>query len=214
VPSFEIRNKTQQLIEKTDERGYFTIEAETGDSIIFNSISYEKYILVAGQKDFDEQIVVELNTDVNNLNQVNLVGSRKEFNPEKYTKDFGAMIKKDRLEHPYLYKKLSPQGDILGLFGLIYKQFFKKKPSEKIVVNITFNDFKKLFETDILINERFLKEELKISSELRNLFFDYLDSLSLNAELLLEENKMNLMQKLYDSSSEYLEGIQSNEILQ
>ena len=212
VSNFEIWNKTQQLAEKTDERGYFQIEAEIGDSIIFNSMAYEKHILLALPKHFDEQIVVDLKRDINNLNQINLTGFKKEFDPKKYNKNFGAIIKKDREDHPYQYEKLNPQGNFLALFGIIYQQFFKKKPSEKIVVKITFDDFKKLFETDNLINERFLKEELKIPGELKNLFFDYLDSLSWNAELLLQENKMNLMQNLYDSSSEYLQSIRSNDV--
>ena len=211
VSNFEILNKTQQLIEKTDERGYFKIEAEIGDSIIFNSMTYEKYILLALQKHFDEQIVVELKIDINELNQVNLTGSKKKFDPKEYNNEFTAMIKNDREKHPYHYEKLSPQGNLLGLVGIIYQQLFKKKPSEKIIEKITFDDFKKLFETDILINERFLKEELKIPSELKNIFFDYLDSLSWNAELLSNENKLNLMQKLYESSSEYLISLRSNQ---
>lgn len=213
VPSFEIRNKTQQLIEKTDERGYFTIEAETGDSIIFNSISYEKFILVVGPKDFEEPIVLELKIIINNLNEVNLFSFNKEFNPRKYTKELGILIEKDKSENDFHYTKLNPRGNIYQLFGIIYKKIFRKKPSGKMVVRLTYEDFQNLFETDSLINDQFLNDELRIPIELKNLYYDYLDSLSWNADLLLEENKMTLMQKLYDSSSEYLVSLHSNEIL-
>lgn len=214
VTNFEIWNKTQRLLVKTDGGGYFQLEAKMGDSIIFNSVTYEKYFLLASQKHFNEQIVVELKTNINELNEVNLTGYKKEFDVKKYNKEFKIKIKNDREKHPYLYKKVpSPQGNLLSLFSILYQQIFKKKRSEEIVEIITFNDFKNLFETDSYINEEFLNEELQIPSELKNLYFDYLDSLFWNAELLTQENRLNLIQKLYDSSSDYSKILESNDVL-
>ena len=211
VPDFEIINLDQNASTRSNSQGFFKIEAKTGDSVVFNSITYKKYILVVTPENLLEQIVVELKIDLNELDVVNLSGSKKEFEPEVFNQEFKDMIKKDREENPYLYGTPNPKGNIFSLVGIIFQKIFPKKET-KVFETIKFDDFKELFASDDKLNAQFLSNELKISPELKNFYFDYLDSLSWNVSLLKAENRMDLIQKLYESSDHYLELFESDKI--
>lgn len=203
IQNFEIINKTQNILVQTDENGFFQISANIGDRIIFNSITYQRYDLIVSEEHLQDRVVIELRTDVNNLDEVNLIKMR-EFDPVILNKDFTAMLENDRKEHPYLYQEPNAQGNLMNLVSFILGKIIKKKDAPEVIPKLTYNDFQILFSTDPLLNDSFLHGELHIPKGLKNFYLDYLDSLSWSSELLHQDNRLELFQKLYDSSKDYL----------
>ncbi len=206
VTDFEVWNKTQQIQVRTDDRGFFKIRAEVGDTLLFNSISYQEYKLVVKPEHFQDRIVIDLKPDVNRLEEVNLNALREKTDPEIITEELGAEIKKDKEKNLFKYEIPNSKGNYFPFFVSLFRQLFPKEPEKQI---IRLRDFQVLFSQGDVLNDQFLTEELKIPKEIRNLFFDYLETQSWDIDLLEEENRLNLIQKLYDASEEYLKMINS-----
>src|SRR5690606_27502677 len=68
VSNIPVLNVTQNKNTDSDSNGYFAIPAEIGDTVLFTSVAYNKYILVIENKHFEEDIVVILTN--NNLDEV------------------------------------------------------------------------------------------------------------------------------------------------
>ena len=206
VIDFEIWNKTQQIQVRTDNRGFFKIRSAVGDTLLFNSISYQEYILVVKPEHFQDTIVIDLKPDVNRLEEVNLSTLREKSNPEIITEELGTAIKKDKEENLFEYETPNSKGNYFPFFISLFRQLFPKEPEKQIIRR---RDFQVLFSQGDILNDQFLRKELKIPGEIQNLFFDYLETQSWDIDLLEKENRLNLIQKLYEASEEYLKMINS-----
>lgn len=194
----------QNLIDPFDT---FQLKADLLDSLFFSTSGYGEHEFTLAMQEAQGFQSLPLTTKINELNEVKVTAFKNDFNIEKFNEDFQMMLTYDRDKRPYLYSKTSMQPDLIKIIGLVYEKFFKKKEIARSKT-MKYEDFQQLFESDSLINSEFLKDELHIPLELKNLYIDYLDSQSWDARLLEEENRLDLIEKLYESSISYLKRVE------
>ncbi|MUP44695.1 hypothetical protein E0K83_02920 [Gramella sp. BOM4] len=209
VPEFDMVNQNSGVYSSTDEEGYFAIKAELGDSLVFNSIQYEKQILVVQQRHLQETIVVELKKSINTLDQVNISSSTGEYNVLKANTKLKKEFISDRERNWFLYETPNSKGNLYdGLVSIINK-LFPKEPEIRI---IELKDFQDLFKIDDTLNYEYLSTNLKIPEKQYNLFFDYLESKSLNYSLLQKSRRLDLIQQINELAEEYLRMLEEEEL--
>ena len=207
VSDFEIVNLNKAIYSTTNQDGYFTISSDLGDTLVFNSIQFEKQILIVEERHLQETIVVELKKTVNALDEVNINSSNGEFNVKKENKELKKRILTDLEKNWFIYYPPEAKGNLYdGLVSIINK-LFPKKPEISI---IKFSDYQELFASDEILNYEYLNESLGIPENHYNLFFDYLESKSLSYDLLDESKRMDLIQKINYLGSEYITMLESN----
>ena len=72
IPNCRIINKTQNLGTLSDEYGFFTITANTGDSIMFSSIGYGRVTMVVRDSMYTNDRIVRIKPVVYVLNEIEI----------------------------------------------------------------------------------------------------------------------------------------------
>ncbi|MCP9198853.1 hypothetical protein MKO06_02975 [Gramella sp. GC03-9] len=208
VADFEIVNQNTGVQSATGVEGFFAIQAEVGDSLVFNSIQYEKQLLIVEPRHLQETIVVELKKSINALDQVNISSSSGEFNAERENTALKKEFVSDRERNWFLYEIPNSKGNLYDGLVSIFNKLFPKEPEIRI---IELRDFQELFASGETLNYEYLKARLQIPENRYNLFFDYLESKSLNYDLLDESKRLDLIQQINDLAEEYLMMLEMDE---
>lgn len=115
-------------------------------------------------------------------------------------------IKNDIKQNPYKYKPPSSGNiDFIKVASLIVKLFKNKKKKDTPIITITYKAFDSLFKDDDFFNKKLLTNELKIKEVYKNLFFSYCDTKQLDQKLLKKENRVILLDSLFNYSNKFLE---------
>ena len=67
-----IINKTQNIGTISDESGFFTVTANTGDSIVFSSIGYERLTIAASDSMYSNNRTVKLKPAIYLLSEIEI----------------------------------------------------------------------------------------------------------------------------------------------
>lgn len=204
VKGAKIYNATKRITTYTDNKGDFRLSASINDTVVFTSLFHKEKRLKLVKNHFNEVLVIELKKIVNDLDEVLITKENKTFNEKTHTENLSLQLKNDIKNNPHLYGS-PPSGniDFIKIFGLVSKLFKRKKVKETPVFFITYKQFDSLFSNSNFFTNKLLINDLKISNEYRLLFFDYCDAQSLDNKLLLEENKILLLDKLFNYSKEF-----------
>jgi len=208
VSDFEIVNINNDNSTTTNQEGYFTISSDLGDTLVFNSLQFEKQILIIEKSHLQGTLVIELKKFINSLDQVNISSSSKEFNVKKANNELKKTFITDIEKNWFIYNPPNPKGNILAGFLSGNKKSITKKPEIRI---IQLSDYRELFISDETLNFEYLKNSLGIHENHSNLFFDFLESKSLDYELLDKSRRLDLILKIKDLSEEYIVMLKSNE---
>jgi len=208
VSDFEIVNINNDNSTTTNQEGYFTISSDLGDTLVFNSLQFEKQILIIEKSHLQGTLVIELKKFINSLDQVNISSSSKEFNVKKANNELKKTFITDIEKNWFIYNPPNPKGNILAGFLSGNKKSITKKPEIRI---IQLSDYRELFISDETLNFEYLKDSLGIHENHSNLFFDFLESKSLDYELLDKSRRLDLILKIKDLSEEYIVMLKSNE---
>ncbi len=208
VSDFVVINLNDAIYSTTNQEGYFTISTDLEDTLVFNSIQFDKQILIVEQRHLQEPIVIELKKTVNPLDQVNISSSTREFNVKKANNELKKEIITDIERNWFIYYPPNPKGNLFDGFVSVINKLFPKKPKIRI---IELNDYQELFTSDETLNFEYLKKSLGIPENHYYLFLDYLESKSLNYELLDKSRRLDLIQKINHISEEYIIMLRSNE---
>lgn len=208
VSDFEIVSLSSAIHSTTNQEGYFTISSDLGDTLVFNAIQFEKQILIVEQKHLQETIVIELRKTVNALDQVNISSSTRKFNVKKANTELKKEFLTDIERNWFLYYPPNSKGNLFDGLESIINKLFPTKPEIRI---IELSDYQELFSSDETLNFEYLKNSLEISENHYNLFLDYLESKSLNYDLLDKSRRLDLIQKINHISEEYIIMLNSNE---
>lgn len=202
-----IYNTTKNQINHTNDNGYFEIEANINDTIIFYSLFHYQKTLIINETHYTEAIVIELKKKINELDEVLLDNTKlKPFDEKKQNMVIKNQIKNDIKKHPYYYNASNGNiGNALNeLTKLIGKLFKTKKPKTLPIINITHKEFDTLFSSNTFFNSKLLINDLQIPENYIPLFFDYCEGQDIDNKLLLEENRFLLLDKLYSCSKAFL----------
>lgn len=213
VKGAKIFNKNANSITYTNETGSFKINALINDTLIFTSLFHKDKILRLTSSHFENVIVVELKKVINTLDEVLLANEVKDgvFNRQTYTSDFGLQIKNDIKNNPYKYKPLpSSNLDFIKISSLIGK-LFKKKNKDTPIIIATYKSFDSLFKNDAFFNKELLTNQLQIQEAYKTLFFDYCDNKQMDNTLLKKENRVILLDSLFNCSKEFLDIVKNSE---
>jgi len=208
ISDFEIVNLNSGIYSTTNQEGYFTISTDLGDTLVFNSIQFEKQILIVKKRHLQEPIVIELKKTINALDQVNISSSTMEFNVEKANNELKKEFLTDLERNWFIYYPPNPKGNLFDGFVSVINKLFTKKPEIRI---IKLSDYQELFTWDDTLNFEYLENSLGIPENHYSLFLDYLESKSLNYELLDNSRRLDLIQKINHISEEYIIMLKSNE---
>ncbi len=205
VSAIKIENLANKQMTLSDSTGQFYIVGQVNDTLSFSSIFYENQKVVIKTIHSTEPLVIELKAVVNNLDEVKLVTAYKEQlrTIETAQATLGNQLANDKKNNPHLYGQLNNKGlDIIEIIGLIGKLFKNKNKATPVVV-ATYKDFKQLFETSKLFNNKLLKDTLNIPEDNTNLFFQYIEAKQLDSELLKEAKAIYLLDILIKSGAEF-----------
>ncbi|MFI1770856.1 carboxypeptidase-like regulatory domain-containing protein [Thalassobellus citreus] len=214
VKGAKIFNLSKNTSTYTDDKGDFKILASVNDTLVFSSLFHnEKKIKLIGNH-FKETNVFELKKTVNNLDEVLLSENREVviFNDEIYAEILGLQIKNDMKNNPYKYQP-PPSGnlDFIKIAGLIGKLFKNKKKKDVPIITTTYKAFDSLFKNDTFFNKELLTNQLQIKEAYKPLFFNYCDTKQLDKKLLKKENRVILLDSLFNYSKEFLEIVKKSE---
>ena len=201
VSDFEIVNMNSGISSTTNQEGYFSISSDLGDTLVFKSIQFEQQILIVDENHLQRTLVIELKKIVNLLDQVNISSSSQEFNVKTANKELKKTFQTDLEKNWFIYYPPNPKGNLLASIIPGNKKSIPKKPEKRI---IHLSDYIELFTSDETLNFKYLKNSLGIPEKHYNLFFDYLESRSLNYELLNQSRRLDLIQKINDESEKYI----------
>jgi len=208
VNGAKIVNITQQILTYTNDKGDFQIDATVGDSIVFSSLFHFEKTIKVTKSSFDDVMVVELKKIVNELDEVELTNepTEKPFDPVVANETLQTQIQNDIKANPHLYSK-SPSGnaDIIAIVGLIAKLFKSKKPKKEAITYATYQQLQNLFSTNSYFNDTFLKRDLNIPAEYKNLFLEYCETQAIETKLLSPDNRFMLVDTLVKCSNDFLE---------
>ena len=213
VKDMKVINKTQNILTVTDKNGDFSIAAKVNDTISFQSIFYHPLDVVLKQSHFDDINVFEVEEIVSELDEVEIQSEPEQpvFEEETYNRELNNLIKEDLKRNPHLYRPENSQygGNILGIISLVVK-LFKKKNKEKnknkppTYPPLKYEQIDSLFDKSSFFNKSLLTKNLKIPEDKAKLFYDFCSAKGISSELLKDENKMQLLEKLVVNSQLFL----------
>ena len=224
--SVHIINLTKKTGTVNTSTGRFEIEVRENDVLLFSSIEFENkeititpdifnaaYLEVQLVIDVNELEIVNLsntsltgnlNTDLDNIETVKglPVGFAIDFMNAKFKSDFTDPLRAP--ENPAFQENNILQDtpvNLLGVADLITDLLGIKKP-KKVIMPPGYYDpssiqIRKLFNDDFFITSLRIKEE-KIKD-----FLFYLDDQAIDKQLLLEKNRMTLIELLIEHSDNY-----------
>jgi hypothetical protein len=208
VKDMKVLNKSQNRLTVTNQDGDFSIEAKVNDTISFQSIFYHPLEVILKQSHFDDINVFEVEEIVSELDEVEIQSEPEQpvFEEETYNQDLHNLIKEDIKRNPGLYQSPNAQYgvDFIYLIGQVVKLFKRKRSKESTYKPITYKQMDSLFATSSFFNKRLATENLKIPKDKVKLFYDFCSAKGISSKLLLEENKMMLLEELVVNSQLFL----------
>jgi len=168
VSDFEIVNMNSGISSTTNQDGYFSIPSDLGDTLVFNSIQFEKQILIIDENHLQTTLVIELKKIVNLLDQVNISSLSKEFNVKTANRELKKIFQTDLEKNWFIYYPPNPKGNLLASIIPGNKKSIHKK-SEITIIHLS--DYVELFASDDTLNCEYLKNSLGIPENRCNLFF-------------------------------------------
>jgi len=206
VSGVEINNVTKKIMTLTDDDGNFKIKASINDTLVFKSHFHLPQPLIVNQNHFEDVIVIELKTIVNELDKVYVEKmNAKEFEAMEVENTMIKQLKSDMELQPYLYEPPPILNMDFKAIGALIAKLFKNKNKSEPITMANYYDLKALFESDPYFNSEFLISELKIERQYHPLFIDFCEAKGIEKRLLLKENKFLLIEILIKYSDEFLE---------
>ena len=207
VKNMKIINKTQNILTFTNKDGNFNIEAKVNDTLSFQSIFYHPLEVVVKQSHFEDRTVFEVDEIVSELNEVKIINEKKnKFDSTSYYSTIKTEQK--NLSKKPLVKSgdnLMPTLDLKLLYKGISKLFRKRKNKNlENKIPVDYQELESFFATNDFFNKELFTLDLKIPKNKINLFIDYCAEKGIRKELLKDENKMQLLEKLVVNSQLFL----------
>ncbi len=191
----------------SDEDGKFDIRAQKNDSLLFSSGFFKEQIVKVRSWHFREELNIEMTEKVNELEEVIVTDTyiAPDFDEKTYSNGLQKQIAEDMKNDPLKYMTNTTGNiDFVLLFKLVQGLFKKNKVKEAPPQTIDFEDLDHLFTNDTFFTEQFLTDELKIPEDRRGLFLVYCEAQEIDAELLMEDQRFELLNELILHSQEFL----------
>ncbi|MDC0009539.1 carboxypeptidase-like regulatory domain-containing protein [Winogradskyella sp.] len=208
VNGIKIYNKTQKRLTATNQEGNFEIEAKVNDTILFESLFHHPKKIILQSYHFNEIAVFELKKLINELDEVEIIAAPEQpvFKEETYNKNLRNIIAEDIKRNPEKYQPVGATYgvDFIYLIGQIAKLFKSKKSNIKNYRPITYEQLDSLTTKSSMFNDKLLTKDLKIPIKNKYLFFEFIEAKQISSELLLEKNKIYLLDKLIINSQLFL----------
>ncbi|WP_296313171.1 hypothetical protein [Winogradskyella sp. UBA3174] len=209
VNGIKIFNKTQKRLTATDKEGNFDIIAKVNDTIVFESLFHHPKAVVLRSYHFNEIAVFELKKLINELDEVEIKAEPKQpvFKVETYNTELKNIIAEDIKRNPEKYQSAGATYgvDFIYLIGQIGKLFKSKKSKyRKNYKPISYEQLDSLTIKSYLFNDNLFTKDLKIPLQNKYLFFEFIEAKQISSELLLEKNKMQLLDKLVVNSQLFI----------
>ncbi|MGO4911475.1 hypothetical protein [Leeuwenhoekiella sp. W20_SRS_FM14] len=210
VPGVLVENRTQNKSTVTTDEGDFSLAARLKDSLVFSAPFMETQVFIVEPYQLEKRWVVELKENLNELEEVRLTEAPKEkkFDQEEYTQQVNAMVKTDYKLNPQEYRpKYTTQGIDFIMLARRFASLFKRDPSKKIEIKdygvVTYERLEQLFARDDYFDKKFLEEQLQISQEYKNLFFEYVAAVNLDGILFEPEHQLDFLKELLALSESF-----------
>jgi len=205
----KVYNISKEIKTYTDDNGDFQILASINDTLYFESLFHQPKSVKVKSSYFNEIIVFELKKVINELGEFLLEDNKQDkFNSESQSDDLGQQLANAIKNNPPLYTPQSQYANganIFNLVGMVFKLFKRKKKNKiKPIEYIKYKDLDSLFKNDNLFNLKLINQDLKIESQYANLFLDYCEEKYLNKTLILEKNKVILLDSMFKFGEEFL----------
>ena len=215
VEGILVKNLTTRMVTLTNNEGHFKIDASIQDSISFQGLTHEEKTLVLKEGIAYTDVVIELTRKVNQLDEVIVKKEVAfEFEKKEFTNTFENQIKKHTELYPEQYEFNSNPNANLNFVNIgkrLWKLITKEKRETPPFVPIKLEEYIGLFKEDVIINDTFLTETVKIPLEFKPLFIDYCISKNVDSELLKEKNKFLLIEEFINLGATFLEMLEAEE---
>jgi hypothetical protein len=224
--SIHIINMSQKTGTVNTASGYFEIAVRENDLLLFSSVEYENKEIIITREILDNAFLrVELTIEVNQLDDIPLSNitltgnintdieniktvkdlpllSASNFMNARFKSDFTDPLRDPdniAFQQNDIFQETSI--DIIGTVRLISDLIGIKRPKKVIIQPGYYDPFsiqiRNLFSDDFFITSLKIKEE-----KIRDFLF-YLDDQEINRQLLLDQNRMALIELLIDHSEKY-----------
>lgn len=206
VKGIKIYNITQKILTYTNNEGDFAITAVVNDTLFFESLFHHPKMIQLKQSDFQDVVVFELIKSVNELGEVLLSREDDDFNPLEYTQIAERAFERDRRNNMQLYIPQSSYSNGVNFKKLakMIGKLFKNKNRVSAPKVIEYKHLDSLFKKDDFFNLKLIEDDLDIPERYALLFLEYCETKYLNKDLLLEENKVILLDSMVNISKDFL----------
>ncbi|MGR7814592.1 hypothetical protein [Lacinutrix undariae] len=211
VKGVKVYNSSRHTMTYSDERGEYKIAASVNDTLTFKSLFHNEKSYTLKATDFEDFLIIELKKIVNTLDEVYITDAPKfkEFDPVEANETVQQQFKADIKNNPHLYQK-SPSGnmDLVAIAGMV-AGLFKNKNSSSAPNMASYEDLSAYFKTDTFFTNTLLNEDLNIPETYHPLFLEYCSTKRINTNLLTKENRMLLLDALFNYSAAFLKLVES-----
>lgn len=217
IKDIEIINTSNSEKIHSNELGLFSISAKVNDTLIFNSLFYEKQQLIINQSHFNDLVIIELKKKINSLDEVivqNQASSQAIFKKNKT--GIKNLLAEDIKKNPHKYGltltgKSNVKGNIAEVLGLVASLFKNKKTkNDNTFQKITPEHLIQLFQDENIFNAQLLEKDLKIQKEYTQLFFEYFSERQVNTKLLNKKRHFELLEFLVKYAEEFNQILSEN----
>ncbi|THD66738.1 hypothetical protein E7Z59_13235 [Robertkochia marina] len=201
-------NQQSQQAAYSDTMGYFNIAARKGDTVRISSNYYQEKLVIISTEELEQGVVIALEGNGIDLEEVVVTKTLepKKFNTITYSRNLNEDIKEDIKKNSWKYGKPSSYGvDFVAIYKFITTMFKakRKKPERS---NFDFTSIKQLdslFSNSEKFNDMFLRETLNIHPDEKQLYFFYLESKQLSAEIFSKNKELDLLETLLVAAEEF-----------
>lgn len=199
VIAANVINNTSQMSTITDSDGFFEIDVELGDEIIFSSVQYRiRSVIITEETLKKNRLVVSVNENINELKEVVVTTEdvekfldlkEEEFKGFDYEKDKSSKLTNRAASN----RQLSNGIDFVNIARLLARAIKNKTPEEQL----------KMKPSEILplvFEPSFFEEDLGIQRSQVNIFLQYVDKKMKTSKLLKKDNEFELIDFLVDQS--------------
>ena len=208
IKGVKVYNKTQHSVTATDAKGNFSIIAKVNDTLVFESLFHHPKLVTLTKTHFEDIAVFELTKIINQLDEVELLAEPEQpvFEEKTYNVALKNLIAEDIKRNPHKYQRSHENYgvDFIYLFKKVFDLVKRKKYKSPIYQPIGYKQLDSLFKKSALFNDDLLIKDLKIPKINKYLFFDFCEAKQISSELLLEKNKMQLLDELVSNSQLFL----------
>ena len=199
VIAANVINNTSQMSTITDSDGFFEIDVELGDEIIFSSVQYRiRSVIITEETLKKNRLVVSVNENINELKEVVVTTEdvekfldlkEEEFKGFDYEKDKSSKLTNRAASN----RQLSNGIDFVNIARLLARAIKNKTPEEQL----------KMKPSEILplvFEPSFFEEDLGIQRSQVNIFLQYIDKKMKTSKLLKKDKEFELIDYLVGQS--------------